>query len=95
MINIYVGIYSPGGVLEITRRWPIMKLFRRDLLKIGAVAATSAAGGILLPGPARAREDESEYFKFPESIGSGRRIIEDAPERIVEHGLIRCGLYRG
>jgi hypothetical protein len=71
-----------------------MRFTRRNLLRMGAVAATSAAGGIFLPGGRAAGEISNDYFRYLEAAADGRRVIEDPPDRIVEHGLIRCGLFK-
>lgn len=71
-----------------------MELTRRDLLRLGVIAASTAAGGALLPLRARAEEDPAQYFRIPEIGATGFPAVEDPPEKIVEDGLIRCGLFK-
>jgi len=71
-----------------------MKILRRDLLGMGAAASFSAAGGLLYPAAAPAEEDVSEFFSMPEEAGDGVPALQAAPERIVEDGLIKAGLFK-
>lgn len=71
-----------------------MKCPRRDILKIGAVAAFGATTGLFHPVKVSAREDISKFFILPEPDMTNRRALLETPEKIVEGGRIHVGLFK-
>ena len=71
-----------------------MEITRRDLFKLGVVAAATAAGGALSPLRVRAQEDPAQFFDIPEIGANGFPALQEPPPQIVDNGLIHCGLFK-
>jgi len=71
-----------------------MMISRREILRLGVLTTIGAAGGSLGLKEALADEDLTQYFLFPERESCPKPVLEEAPARIVEDGLIRAGLFK-
>jgi len=71
-----------------------MIISRRELLRIGALAGAWAGTGIFKQAQAAAPVELSQYFLFPAAGAKAKPVPEDSPDRIVESGLIRAGLFK-
>jgi hypothetical protein len=70
-----------------------MRLSRRDVLKLGGVAAATGAGSWLWPCGASAARDFNELYNLPEgSIDNARKIIA-APHSISTSGKLNLGVF--